>query len=442
MQNLIGKTIANRYRVDAFLGRGGMAEVYKVWDTQRGVELALKMLHEDLALDKVFLRRFKREAETLAQLQHPNIVRFYGLEVQNRQAYMVLDYVPGESLKHKIYDNDDPLPLEEIQYIMRSLCSALGYAHKQGLVHCDLKPGNVLFAGDGTTLLADFGIARLTDAATATMVGAGTPAYMAPEQVKGLDPIPQTDIYALGVILFEMLTGGERPFTGEHATTTGTTSAKVRWEQVNLDPPSLQMINSKISSELETMVLKCLAKNPADRYQTPLELLKALEMAVVGEGEIGLFEEMHSPLTPQEESTPAPMESQDRSGLQSTNNQNQPKSIHWAWWVGLAGIIVVGIMIGITVISTQKAVSVSNTPKPTAKPTEDLASFWIEYCYSGEEWATIANDVSSWNIIFTSDTDWNMSWEVETNEMMAGLFYDTDSSGCIEMALFLSIIQG
>jgi len=128
-------------------------------------------------------------------------------------------------------------------------------------------------------LVTDFGIARLTDSATATMVGAGTPAYMAPEQVKGLDPVPQTDIYALGVMLFEMLTGGERPFTGDQTTTTGTTSAKVRWEQVNLPPPILSKYNPQISSDLDNIVLKCLAKKTEERFQTPLEVLNALELA-------------------------------------------------------------------------------------------------------------------------------------------------------------------
>ena len=118
-------------------------------------------------------------------------------------------------------------------------------------MHCDLKPGNVLFGANGSAQLADFGIARMTDAATATMVGAGTPVYMAPELAKGLNPVPQTDLYGLGVMLFEMLTGGERPFTGEGTTTTGTISAKVRWEQVNLPPPSPRDYNPEISTKLE-----------------------------------------------------------------------------------------------------------------------------------------------------------------------------------------------
>jgi len=277
--SIIGTVLNNRYRVDEFLGRGGMSEVYKVWDTHRNTTLAMKVLHEDLAVDKVFMRRFQREAETLAKLQHPNIIRFYGLERDGRLAFMLLDYIEGDNLKPKIFDAKGPYPLSDIQKILRGVCQALAYAHREGLIHCDIKPGNIMINQHGQVLLADFGISRLTDAATATMIGMGTPAYMAPEQVKGLDPVPQTDIYALGVVLYEMLTGGERPFTGEATTTAGTTSAKVRWEQVNLNPPSPRIYNPEISRDLEDVVMKCLAKKPEERYQTPLELLNALELA-------------------------------------------------------------------------------------------------------------------------------------------------------------------
>jgi serine/threonine protein kinase len=135
-------------------------------------------------------------------------------------------------------------------------------------------------------MVTDFGIARVTDAATATMVGMGTPAYMAPEQARGLDPVPQTDIYAMGVVLFEMLTGGERPFTGEQARTTGSTSEKVRWEQMHLEPPSPRKYNPDIAPAVEAVVLKCLEKDPSNRYTRTLELVQALDMAITDSGEL------------------------------------------------------------------------------------------------------------------------------------------------------------
>jgi serine/threonine protein kinase len=280
MSELTGRILLDRYQVREFLGRGGMAEVYKVWDAHRSTDLAMKILHEDLAFDRVFMRRFQREADTLAQLQHPNIVRFYGLEQDGPLAFMLLDFVDGDNLKRLIFDTGGSLPSNQILIIMRSVCSALQFAHGEGMVHCDIKPGNIMIHRNGTVLVADFGIARMTDAATTTMVGMGTPAYMAPEQVGGLDPTPQTDIYALGIVLFEMLTGGERPFTGEHAQTTGSTSEKVRWEHLHLQAPSPRFYNPGISPDLEAVVLKCLAKEPSERYTSATALFEALESAL------------------------------------------------------------------------------------------------------------------------------------------------------------------
>jgi len=275
MNQIIGRTLSNRYHVLSALGRGGMAEVYKVWDQLRSVHLAMKLLHEELALDKLFLRRFKREANNLAKLGHPNIVRFYGLEQEGRLAFMLLDYIEGETLKHKIFDAVISLPINFIREVMSSVCGALGYAHAMGMVHCDIKPSNIMIDQHGKVLLSDFGIARMTDTATATLVGMGTPAFMAPEQARGLDPVPQSDVYSIGVVLYEMLTGGERPFTGEYARTTGSNSEKVRWEQINLKPPSPRKWNPQISPALEAVVLKCLEKDPFNRFQHPLDLLNA-----------------------------------------------------------------------------------------------------------------------------------------------------------------------
>ena len=281
MSALIGKILANRYRVDSFLDRGGMAEVYKVWDRDRMTFLAMKVLHEDLALERDFIRRFTREANTLSKLKHDNIVRFFDFEKQGRLAFILMEYIKGGTLKHLLHDADGKsMPFGQIRVITRSTCSALYYAHNQGYVHCDIKPANIMINQNGIVQLADFGIARMSDAVTTTMVGAGTSAYMAPEQVRGLDPVPQTDIYALGVVLFEMFTGGERPFTGDQAQTTGGTSERVRWEQIHLPPPSPRQWDPSLSNEIEAVILKCLAKNPNKRYGGALELVNALELAL------------------------------------------------------------------------------------------------------------------------------------------------------------------
>jgi formylglycine-generating enzyme required for sulfatase activity len=190
---------------------------------------------------------------------------------------MLMDFVEGSDLRSEIFElHGKGMPAARVLEIMPPIVGALNYAHAKGYIHCDLKPGNVMVHKNGTVLVTDFGIARMTDAATATLVGFGTPAYMAPELVRGKEPSPQTDIYALGAMLFEMLTGGERPFTGEQAEVTGSTSDKVRWEQVNLEPPSPKKWNKAISPELEQVVLKCLAKQPGRRFGSVLELMNAL----------------------------------------------------------------------------------------------------------------------------------------------------------------------
>jgi serine/threonine protein kinase len=275
---MIGKVFNNRYKVIEQIGRGGMSEVYKVFDSERNIDLALKLLHRDIAQDRVFLRRFKREAATLAKLQHPNIVRFYGVEQDSKDSYMLMDYVDGDSLKAEIFLLEGhPMPSARVVSIMRDITSAIQYAHNRGYVHSDLKPGNILLSGQGQAQIADFGIARMTDAATATMVGAGTPAYMSPEQIRGKDPIPQSDIYSLGIILYEMVTGGERPFTGEMAQITGSTSEKVRWEHLKLKPED---VLSDLTDEVQAfapIILGCLQKDRRKRYKSILAVWADIE---------------------------------------------------------------------------------------------------------------------------------------------------------------------
>lgn len=280
MASLVGKTLKNRYRVDEFLGRGGMAEVYRVFDKQRSVPLAMKVLRDDLAEDRVFMRRFAREAQNLTRLQHPNIVRCYGLEQEGRLAYMLMDYIDGSTLRAVVSSYRRPLSYQHILEILKPICSALDYAHKMGIVHCDVKSGNIMIDKNGMVYLTDFGIARGIDSATSTMVGIGTPAYMAPELILEKDPLPQTDVYALGILLYEMLTGGERPYTGERAGMTGTTAAKVRWEHLKLDPIPVREYNPNVPQALEEVVIKAIHKKIAGRYTSTWHFLVAAGQAL------------------------------------------------------------------------------------------------------------------------------------------------------------------
>ena len=344
MVDLIGQILLNRYRVDSFLGRGGMAEVYKVWDAQRAVFLAMKLLRDDLAEDKIFLRRFRREAKTLEKLQHPNIVRFYGLEQDKDLAFMLMDYVEGTTLRKEIYKLSGPMPHGRVSELMRPVCSALHYAHQMGMVHCDIKPGNIMLHFNGTVLVADFGIARMTDAATSTMIGAGTPAYMAPEQARGLDPSPQTDIYALGINLYEMLTGGERPFTGDHAETTGSTSEKVLWEQQHLDalPPSHH--NPEITPKLDAVMLCCLSKDADNRYRSVLDLLNGLEIALAAVPEPVQLSNQKDQLCPDELERLADIHPQGESEMVGEKTRRKGASIGLVlMFMGIIALSIMGI---------------------------------------------------------------------------------------------------
>ena len=162
-EDLINQILLNRYSIHDYIGSGGMAEVYKVWDTQRAVFLAMKLLREDFAEDVIFLRRFRREAKILSALQHPHIVRFYGLEQDGPLAFILMDFVQGFSLRREIFTNRKKISFTQILEIMRPVCSALNYAHNQGMVHCDVKPGNILIDQFGQVFVTDFGLSRMID---------------------------------------------------------------------------------------------------------------------------------------------------------------------------------------------------------------------------------------------------------------------------------------
>jgi len=289
VDRLIGVILNNQYSIEKYLGKGGMSDVYLAWDQQRSAYLALKFLRQDLVKNQVFLRRFEQEAQTLARLQHPNIVRFYGIEKDRGYVYILMDYIEGRTLQSVISGhNGKPISHGYINKVMRSVCTALYFAHQQNLIHCDIKPANIMINKHEDVLLADFGITRVKDAHDTTMAGIGTPAYMAPELVLRQNPTPQSDIYSLGIVLYEMVTGGKRPFSGSLSQVSGSTSDKVRWEQVHLSPPSPKEYNPNISKKLESAIMKCLAKKPDERFESALVLLNSIELSSWEEQKEGL----------------------------------------------------------------------------------------------------------------------------------------------------------
>jgi len=274
-----GAILRNNYRVERLIGRGGMADVYLAFDMRRQAHVALKVLREDFAEDPDFIRRFAREAEALAKLDHPNIVRFYSFERQGATAFIVMDYVQGSSLQRRIAESDGPLPLDEITDTLHQAGAALQYAHNEGYVHRDIKPGNIMLRENGEVLLSDFGIARAAESATAATVAVGTPAYMSPEQILGRELDRRTDVYSLGVVLYEVASG-RRPFTGDEQGMTGTsTLARLREAHLTRVPPDPRTYNPALPAGVAEAILRALAKEPAERYPDVLSLVQAWERA-------------------------------------------------------------------------------------------------------------------------------------------------------------------
>jgi len=281
--NLIGRVIKGQFRVDSFLDSGGMGSVYRVWDTKRNVPLAMKVLHSELAEDPAMFTRFKREARALQKLAHPNIIPFYGLYETQEFIFMLERFIDGPTLRDILRKSQGRgLSEGDALIFLKAISSALGYAHENGVIHCDIKSANVMVDQGGSIYLGDFGIARHADSTTTMMGSAGTPAYMAPEQIEGEPVTPATDIYALGILLFEMLTG-ERPFRGNEKGTekTGSTvNERIRYAQLNLAPPNPSSLNPKISNQLSRVILQSLEKDPAKRFQSCQEFLGAVCQAL------------------------------------------------------------------------------------------------------------------------------------------------------------------
>jgi len=268
MANLIGEVLLGQFRVDAFIASGGMGAVYRIWDNKRSVPLAMKVLQHDLVDDPTAFKYFQREARALQKLAHPNIVPFYGIYQTEDLSFILEEYIDGPNLRDIMRKHPNGMEIPEAMKYLKALCSALGYAHANQVIHCDIKPGNVMLTTYGQIYLADFGIARHSQSSTTTMASAGTPAYMAPEQIRGEEVSPATDIYELAIMFYEMLTG-RRPFRGDEAEslTSGATSGeRVRYAHLNLKAQNPSSIRPDIPQSLSDTILKALAKSPQDRY--------------------------------------------------------------------------------------------------------------------------------------------------------------------------------
>jgi len=253
-----GQTFAGRYQVIEDLGKGGMGRVYKVYDTEVKEKLALKLLNPEIASDERTIERFRSELRLARTISHRNVCRMHDLGRDGSTYFITMEYVPGEDLKSLIH-RIGALPIGKAVVLARQVCAGLEEAHRVGVVHRDLKLQNIMIDRDGNARIMDFGIARSIKGKGTTGAGVliGTPEYMSPEQVEGREAGPRSDIYGLGVVLFEMLTG-RLPFEGE-------TPLAVAVKQKTEAPPDPRSLNPQVPDGLARLVLRCLAKAPDER---------------------------------------------------------------------------------------------------------------------------------------------------------------------------------
>jgi serine/threonine protein kinase len=341
--DLSGKIIGNYQIVDE-LGRGGMAVVYRAYQPSLNRYVAIKVLPPQLGFDQQFVKRFQREARAAAGLRHPNIVVIHDVGEQDGVYYIVMEYLEGYTLRQSI-EEEGPLHLARAAHIVSQVAAALDYAHQQGFVHRDIKPSNIFIGKDDHVTLTDFGIARAaseTQQLTRTGMLMGTPEYMSPEQAEGSAVDHRTDLYALGVVLYQMLVG-RVPFSG---TTPHATLHAVIYEP----PPPPRQLNPGIPPAVEAVIVKAIAKQPQQRFQSGAELTSALRSAYSGQPSVGPVPSQ--PATLRTASAPPAIPTQRRSPL--------------VWILAaLAAILAVLLVVFVLLILNRGDVAQTPLPPPT-----------------------------------------------------------------------------
>jgi tetratricopeptide (TPR) repeat protein/predicted Ser/Thr protein kinase len=273
MERLAPETrVAGRYRIVSIAGVGGMGVVYRARDEELGVDAAVKVLRRDLGSDPRIIERFRGELVSARQVSHKNVVRLHDIGEHEGTRFLTMDYVEGRSLR-EILENDGPLPLDRAVSIVRQVAEGLAAAHEKGIVHRDLKPGNILIDAAGTAFITDFGVARSLEKSGITRAGAivGTPDYLSPEQVSG-DPVDgRTDLYALGIVFYEMLSG-KLPFSGE-------SQAEMLAQRIAGRPRDLREAGVSAPAWVRHVLRRCLERSPARRYKSARELIEELDRA-------------------------------------------------------------------------------------------------------------------------------------------------------------------
>lgn len=359
MSTDLGGQKLGQYELRERLGRGGMADVYKAF--QPGMErfVAIKVMLGHLATDAEFVERFRREARAVGQLRHPNIVSVFDFGIERDIYYMVMEFIRGENLKAYISRHPQGVPLDDALRIAGQIADALDYAHKAGMIHRDVKPANIMFVDDThqQAILTDFGIAHLLSQPGLTASGAmvGTPAYLSPEIASGRSADERADIYGLGIILYEMLTG-RVPYEAD-------TPLAIIMQHVNAPLPSPAEFGRELPDIVEAIILKAMMKNPDDRYQTAAEMKEALDSVRAVLKDTSRRPVVATDQTERVAVAPKPLPTQPAEE-RATTYVKAPTSRPPVMWIGL-GVVALVAVIAVGIILSQ-----NQPPAPLATPTE------------------------------------------------------------------------
>ena len=418
MEDLTGKQFG-QYQIVGPLGEGGMAAVYKAYQPVMERFVAVKVLPRQMSTSDEFLTRFRREAKLLAQLQHPHILPVFDYGEVEGYPYIVMPFISSGTLTELL--KKGRLPFSEVRRIMTQLGDALGYAHVRGMIHRDIKPSNVLIDERGNCLLTDFGLARMAEASTKlTTSGAvmGTPAYMSPEQGAGSIVDRRSDIYSLGIILYEMVTS-RVPYVAE-------TPIAVVFKHIQDPLPSARKFNPDLPEAIELVLLKALAKSPEDRFQTAEDFVHAIQLAIPERDTVGKTPILSNIATQPISDLPTFLPESITSTHESARMiAREPKPRAIPFWmligivaIGLAGIAIFSVMnrsntlsippanTTIPPINTASVISptalTTSTPLPTSAPPTEISSgesFKDDFIGQlAEGWTWLEEDPSKWSL--------------------------------------------